>query len=47
MQDNIGFLQFKQDYIHIMPWKVAFYIHIFSAIFALFAGVYAIFKSNS
>jgi uncharacterized membrane protein len=38
MQDNIGFLQFKQDYIHIMPWKIAFYIHVFSAIFALFAG---------
>jgi hypothetical protein len=38
MQDNIGFLQFKQDYIHIMPWKGAFYIHVFSAVFALFAG---------
>jgi len=38
MQDNIGFLRFKQDYIHIMPWKAAFYIHVFSAIFALFAG---------
>jgi uncharacterized membrane protein len=38
MQDNIGFLQFKQDYIHIMPWKEAFYVHVFSAIFALFAG---------
>ncbi len=38
MQDNIGFLQFKQAYIHIIPWKIAFYVHVFSAIFALFAG---------
>ena len=34
----MGFLQFKQAYIHILPWKVAFYTHVFSAIFALFAG---------
>ena len=38
MQDNIGFLQFKQDYIHILPWKVAFYTHVFTIIFALLAG---------
>jgi len=38
MQDNIGFLQYKQDYIHIMPWKIAFYTHVFSIIFALLAG---------
>ena len=38
LQDNVGFLQFKQAYIHILPWKVAFYTHVFSAIFALFAG---------
>lgn len=38
MQDNIGFLQFKQPYLHILPWKVAFYMHVFSIIFALLAG---------
>jgi len=38
MQDNIGFLKFKQDYIHIIPWKIAFYTHVFSVIFALLAG---------
>lgn len=38
MQDNIGFLQFKQDYIHILPWKIAFYTHVFTIIFALLAG---------
>jgi hypothetical protein len=38
MHDNIGFLQFKQDYIHILPWKIAFYTHVFSVIFALLAG---------
>ena len=38
MQDNVGFLQFKQPYIHILPWKIAFYTHVFSIIFALLAG---------
>ncbi len=38
MQDNVGFLRFKQDYIHILPWKIAFYTHVFSIIFALLAG---------
>jgi len=38
MQDNIGFLQFKQEYIHLLPWKIAFYTHVFSIIFALLAG---------
>ena len=38
MQDNIGFLQYKKDYLHILPWKIAFYTHVFSIIFALVAG---------
>jgi hypothetical protein len=38
MQDNIGFLQFKKDYLHIYPWKIAFYTHVFSVFFALVAG---------
>ena len=38
MQDNIGFLQFKQDYIHIIWWKIAFYTHVFSVILVLLAG---------
>nr|WP_294946591.1 DUF2306 domain-containing protein [uncultured Mucilaginibacter sp.] len=38
MKDNIGFLQFKQEYLHILPWKIAFYTHVFSVIFALLAG---------
>ena len=37
-RDNIGFLQFKQGYLHIRIWKIAFYTHVFSAIIALFAG---------
>lgn len=36
--NTVGFLKFKQDYIHIGIWKVAFYIHVFSAIIALLAG---------
>jgi hypothetical protein len=35
---NVGFLQVKQDYIHIPVWKAAFYIHVFSSIFTLLAG---------
>lgn len=38
MRDNIGFLQFKQAYIHILPWKIAFYTHVFSVILVLLAG---------
>lgn len=38
MKDNIGFLQFKQAYVHLVSWKVAFYTHVFSVIFALLAG---------
>jgi uncharacterized membrane protein len=36
--DHVGFLQAKQDYIHIRPWKVAFYIHVFSSLLTLAAG---------
>ena len=36
--DHVGFLQFKQEYLHIGIWKAAFYVHVFSAIIALFAG---------
>lgn len=33
-----GFLQIKQDYISNKPWLTAFYIHVFSSLFALLAG---------
>jgi uncharacterized membrane protein len=39
MEDNIGFLQFKQEYVHLIFWKIAFYTHVFSVIFALLAGL--------
>jgi uncharacterized membrane protein len=38
LHDDVGFLQFKQAYIHNLFWKTAFYIHVFSVIFALLAG---------
>lgn len=38
MDDKVAFLAAKQDYIHITPWKIAFYIHVFSSIFTLLAG---------
>lgn len=37
-EPDIQFLALKQDYINIPIWKAAFYIHVFSAIFTLFAG---------
>jgi uncharacterized membrane protein len=35
---DVAFLQIKQDYIDNLPWLSAFYIHVFSSIFALAAG---------
>jgi uncharacterized membrane protein len=37
--ERVGFLEFKQDYLHITAWKIAFYIHVFSSIFTLLAGL--------
>jgi hypothetical protein len=36
--EHVGFLQFKQEYLHIKVWKIAFYVHVFSSIFTLLAG---------
>jgi uncharacterized membrane protein len=38
LKPDVGFLQFKQDYIHDQPWRTAFYIHVFSAVLTLLAG---------
>lgn len=35
---HVLFLSRKQDYIHIKVWRVAFYIHVFTAVIALMAG---------
>jgi hypothetical protein len=35
---DVGFLQFKQEYIHIDIWRAAFFTHVFSSMFALVAG---------
>ncbi len=35
---DIAFLQLKQEYIHIDIWRVSFFIHVFSSMFALMAG---------
>lgn len=37
--DHVGFLEFKQEYLHIRLWKAAFYVHVFSSIFTLLAGL--------
>src|ERR1700741_3872922 len=35
---DVAFLRIKQDYIHMMHYRIAFFIHVFSAIFVMFAG---------
>ncbi|MEP6676745.1 MAG: DUF2306 domain-containing protein [Ferruginibacter sp.] len=37
-KDDVGFLQFKKEYIGIPIWKLAFYTHVFSSLFTLCAG---------
>jgi uncharacterized membrane protein len=39
LDDHVGFLQAKQDYVHNRLWKAAFYTHVFSSIFTLLAGL--------
>ena len=38
MRDDAAFLQIKQQYIHISHWMLAFWIHVYSSMFALLAG---------
>jgi uncharacterized membrane protein len=35
---DAAFLQIKQEYIHITPWLIAFFVHVFTSIFVLAAG---------
>ena len=39
LQSNVGFLEFKQDYIDIPIWKASFYTHVFSSTLCLLAGL--------
>lgn len=38
MEDNTAFLRIKQHVIHLGIWKMAFYVHVFTSMFALVAG---------
>jgi len=38
VQNDVGFLQLKQSYIHITEWRIAFFVHVFTSLFALLAG---------
>lgn len=35
---DVGFLRIKQQYISIDHWRIAFFIHVYSSIWALLAG---------
>lgn len=38
IRDDAAFLQIKGDYLDIPWWKIAFYVHVFTSMFALAAG---------
>jgi len=38
LDSNASFLQIKQDYVGNRAWLTAFYVHVFSSLFALMAG---------
>lgn len=38
IQDDVAFLRIKQEYLPIAHWKLAFFIHVFTSMFALAAG---------
>lgn len=38
VKNDAGFLQLKQEYIHITEWRVAFFTHVFTSILVLVAG---------
>lgn len=35
---DVAFLSIKQDYIHLLHYRIAFFIHVFSSILVLLAG---------
>lgn len=37
-RDDAGFLQIKQQYLGILPWKTAFWVHVFTSMLTLLAG---------
>ena len=38
VKNDAGFLQLKQEYIHITEWRVAFFTHVFTSMLVLIAG---------
>lgn len=38
IKTDVAFLAIKQEYIHLIHYRIAFFIHVFSAIFVLLAG---------
>jgi uncharacterized membrane protein len=38
IRTDAAFLLIKQDYINIIPWRIAFFVHVFSSLFVLLAG---------
>jgi len=38
IQLDVAFLAIKQDYIHLLHYQIAFFVHVFSSIFVLLAG---------
>ena len=39
LDTDVAFLRIKQDYIHLLYYKVAFFIHVFTSLLVLVAGL--------
>ena len=35
---DVAFLRIKQQYIHILPWRIAFFVHVFTSMLVIIAG---------
>lgn len=38
IRTDAAFLQIKQEYIDFIPWRIAFFVHVFSSLLVLIAG---------
>ncbi len=38
IRTDAAFLQIKQEYMGIIPWRIAFFVHVFTSVFVLAAG---------
>ncbi|HEY1040362.1 MAG TPA: DUF2306 domain-containing protein [Bacteroidia bacterium] len=37
-ETDVAFLRIKQDYIHLLHYRISFFVHVYSSLFVLLAG---------